>query len=110
MRIHVKRFTITGANVLAVEAGTNCPQGGDGGHGGRALLRFVDLACTGWSLTVQDNDRHLTIDNPRSVELVFLGDSEADGLARALEKAARHLRDQLADDFVDVGKFTMDIP
>ncbi len=68
-------------NLLLVEAGTNCPQGGDSGHGGRTVVRFTDQAGT---------DMRLRIDKgplcPVScVELVFGGDSEHSILIEALE-------------------------
>ena len=34
------------ANTLRVTVGTNCPQGGDSGHGGRTILIFEDLGGT----------------------------------------------------------------
>ena len=31
-------YTATSANILTVRVGTNCPQGGDSGHGGKTVL------------------------------------------------------------------------
>lgn len=80
---------MVGANILRVEVGTNCPCGGDGGHGGRTVLRLFDVGGTSWSVTV-NGDMHCG--SPDGIEIEFKGDSEAVTLLAALEYAARILR------------------
>ena len=38
--VSIKSKVITSANILQVSAGTNCPQGGDAGHGGRTYFKI----------------------------------------------------------------------
>jgi hypothetical protein len=78
------------ANMLTVQAGTNCPQGGDSGHGGRSVLRFINDGATVLSVKV-DGKEH---EDVSEVELVFGGDTEAATLIEGLEFAARVLRGQ----------------
>lgn len=78
----------THASIFRVEAGCTAPQGGDAGHGSRAVLRLSDLGGTTWSVTVDGEERG----HPGSVELWFGGDAEVDNLVRALEFAALTLR------------------
>ena len=51
-RVITKRKCITSANILYVEAGTNCPQGGDGGHGGMTYFMLEDDAGQGLDVKV----------------------------------------------------------
>lgn len=39
-------ITFENFNILKVDVGTNCPCGGDTGHGGRTLLRFTNEGST----------------------------------------------------------------
>ena len=76
------------ANILRVTVGTNCPRGGDSGHGGRTVLIFedgggTDLRCGIDSASAADSKR---------IELVLGGDSEFETLIEGLEFAAQTLR------------------
>jgi hypothetical protein len=73
---------------LGVEAGTNCPQGGDAGHGGRTYLAFVDDGGTCMSVVI-DGQR---IDDVSEIGLIFAGDCERETLVEALEFAAKTIR------------------
>lgn len=75
-------------NNLGVDVGTNCPCGGDSGHGGRTLLRFTDRASTDMSVRVNGGARL----QAESVEIVFGGDSECETFIDALEFALNKLK------------------
>ena len=77
-------------NTLKVQAGTNCPQGGDYGHGGRTVLRLCDESST--AMEVKINDGPLM--DAKCIEIVLGGDSECDTFIEALEFALETLRAQ----------------
>jgi hypothetical protein len=52
-KINIAEKVISGANILRVQTGTNCPQGGDSGHGGRTILRLRDAAGTAMQAKAQ---------------------------------------------------------
>ncbi|WP_426332675.1 hypothetical protein ACN9MH_15290 [Paenibacillus silvae] len=83
-------------NILEVAVGTNAPQGGDSGHGGRTVFRLEDQASTAWSLYVSpEYGDKIVVEQPKSIEIVLGGDSEAHTFIEALEFAAQELRRQL---------------
>ncbi|HNU61740.1 MAG TPA: hypothetical protein PKL04_06040 [Methanofastidiosum sp.] len=41
-------------NILEADVGSNCPCGGDGGHGGKTYLKITDGRNTGWNIKVKD--------------------------------------------------------
>jgi len=82
---------LTAENILSVSAGTNCPQGGDSGHGGRTILSLFDEGGTDMRVRV---DGGAMIEDVRSVELLFGGDSECCSLMDALEFALSVYRQQ----------------
>ncbi|MFW6311199.1 MAG: hypothetical protein ACOC1K_03075 [Nanoarchaeota archaeon] len=86
-------------NVLKVKGGTNCPQGGDSGHGGVTKFRLTDLSSTAWELRFKEKrDRRWQKEGDiESVELVFYGDAEAITFIEALEVAAKNLRKSLKE-------------
>lgn len=86
---------ITHANILKVEVGTNCPQGGDGGHGGRTVLRLSDGGGTDMKCRV-NNGALLDADK---IEIVLSGDSECETFTHALEFALAVLRSTNSDQF-----------
>ncbi len=69
--------------ILRVEAGTNCPKGGDAGHGGRTVLRLRNLGGTSMSACFNGGFLRTVYD----VEVVMGGDAECDALMEALEFA-----------------------
>ena len=75
-------------NVLAVDAGTNCPRGGDSGHGGRTLIRFTNEVSTDMRVCI-DGELQQEVS---SVELVFGGDTECQTVIQALEFALGALK------------------
>lgn len=95
--VPTEKHQISGANIIEVEAGTNCPQGGDSGHGGRTVVRFTDQGGTDWQVSLTDRAgrvRHQ--EYPTIIEIVLGGDSEAGTFAEALEFAAQTIRRQMA--------------
>ena len=79
---------ITSANLLKVQVGTNCPQGGDAGHGGRTVLRLIDFGGTNMRCCIGGHD---LVDTTK-VEIVLLGDSEHETFISALDFALSVLR------------------
>lgn len=77
--------------MMTVQAGTNCPQGGDSGHGGRTVFRVLDDGATDLRVRLNGKAEH----DVQSVELILGGDCEAECFAEALEFAARTIRGQL---------------
>jgi hypothetical protein len=93
-KVPIYSHSMVNANMLTIQAGTNCPQHGDSGHGGRTVLRFIDDGAT--ALTVRVNGKE--VEDPTEVELVFGGDTEAATLIEGLEFAVRVLRGQFGAD------------
>ena len=91
----VRLFThrMDSLNALTIQAGTNCPQGGDSGHGGRTVLRVINEAHT--DLRVRINGG--AMEDVEQIEILLGGDCEAFTFAEGLEFAARVLRLQLRE-------------
>ena len=90
--IEINMEVFDSANVLQVEAGTNCPQGGDTGHGGRTLFRLTDQGGT--DIRVKVDGRQIDIKN--SIEIVLGGDCEHTTFIEALEFALKTYKEQFA--------------
>lgn len=90
-QIQVSSKTFENFNILSVTVGTNCPNGGDSGHGGRTLFRLVNEASTDISVRI-DNNQLQSVD---SVEIVLGGDAECETFIMALEHAVSVLRAQV---------------
>ncbi len=88
LTLHSKE--IHNANILKVHVGTNCPHGGDRGHGGRTLFRLTDLGST--SMQCRVNGGPLV--DASEVEIVLGGDAEHATFIEALEFASGVLRAQ----------------
>jgi len=86
MAITIYRKQFQQDNSLVAEVGSNCPQGGDSGHGGRTILSFEDTGATVLDVVIRDqlgNEQH--IEDVAQVTLIFGGDSEHGTLVQALE-------------------------
>jgi hypothetical protein len=81
IKLHTKTFEDFAT--LTVSIGTNCPQGGDSGHGGRTVLR---LLCDSGDMNVR-TDASPELQHVESIEIVFGGDAECRVFAEALEFA-----------------------
>jgi len=90
LEIHSMEFT--SANILQIDVGTNCPQGGDSGHGGRTLLRLTDLGGTDIRVEVDGIEIPIT----KSIEIVLGGDCEHQTFIEAIEFALKIYRQQYA--------------
>lgn len=84
-----KKKTVVSCNNLTVLSGTNCPMGGDAGHGGKTIVQFIDDAATCWNIYVNGNKIE---ENPEKITIELLGDSECETMIEALEFAAKSLR------------------
>lgn len=80
---------ICAACVLTVTAGTNGMQGGDAGHGCRAVLKFKMSGGDMSAYVVK-----IPVDHTESVELIFGGDAELGCLIEGLKFAAAVLEEQ----------------
>lgn len=90
---------INNFNILRVCVGTNCPQGGDSGHGGRTILELENRGGTVWDVEVQPavyepDNRPVCFESPQKIRIILGGDAEQDTFAKALEFAAKVLKDQ----------------
>jgi len=74
--------------VLTVTAGTNCPMGGDLGHGGRTIFRLTNEASTAATISI-NGEPHQEFEK---FELILSGDSECYVFIKALEFALETLR------------------
>ena len=86
--------TVESCNILTIQAGTNCPQGGDFGHGGRTVLRLINEACTDLRVRVNGG----AVKEVEKIEIILGGDCEAHGLVKGLEFAVKVLNSQLRRD------------
>ena len=87
-RIETVTQEFNSANVLRMRVGTDCPRGGDAGHGGRTVI-ILDSA--NGSTEMHCTQRH------GKIELVFRGDTECETLIDALAFASETLRKMQAD-------------
>ncbi len=88
IEIHSEEFT--SANIIQAEVGTNCPQGGDSGHGGRTILRLIDQGGT--DIRVKVDGQEIRIND--SIEIVLGGDCEHHTFIGALEFALKIYKQQ----------------
>lgn len=86
VNIHIQ--TVTSANILSVAVGTNCPMGGDAGHGGRTVLRLSNEAGTDMRCCIDDGPLRPV----QKIEIVLSGDTECETFIQALEFALVVLR------------------
>ena len=91
--ISTASITFENFNILKVDVGTNCPCGGDTGHGGRTLLRFTNEGSTDMRVRIDGGAQA----EARSIELVFGGDAECQTLIQSLEFALDFLKTSAAN-------------
>ena len=75
-------------NWLSVEVGTNCPQGGDGGHGGRTVLRLAE-DCGPFIVKTDSGEEYAQF-----MEITMEGDTEGETFLDALKFAVMVLEKQ----------------
>lgn len=93
INIETEKYQEIDCNIIEVETGTNCPKGGDNGHGGRTYLRIQDISATFIKIT--------QLSNGNGVELELCGDSECSTLIKALEFAVTKLKEQWENNKID---------
>jgi hypothetical protein len=86
--IPISVTTFESLNIITVHAGTNCPAGGDSGHGGRTIFGITNNASS--DLRVGVNGEPPTEVN--AVEIVLGGDTECETFIQALEHALNVLK------------------
>ena len=84
------QYVETNCNILQVEVKTNCPQGGDSGHGGHTVFELKDLAATDITVIPIQAGR----EGAGGVRLEFGGDTECETLIKCLRFAADELERQ----------------
>lgn len=89
--IELYKKEIASANILDVVAGTNCPQGGDSGHGGRTVFRLINQGGT--DIRIKVDGKGIMIND--SVEIVLGGDCECNTFIEALEFAINVYKSKL---------------
>lgn len=89
-QIPISSVTFQNSNILSVSVGTNCPAGGDSGHGGRTIFRLTNGASTDMSVSTDEGP----LQQVDSVEIVLGGDTECQTFIQALEHAVNVLRAQ----------------
>ena len=94
--LKVEKETISRANILSVEVGTNIPMGGDAGHGGKTVFRLKDEGATTWTLKWKDRyGKETEIDQPQEITIELYGDCEATTFIDALVFAFKSLTRQI---------------
>jgi hypothetical protein len=78
-------YTASSANILKVRVKTNCPMGGDSGHGGRTEFELFDLGSTDIEVSPITNESN------GGVRIILGGDTEAFTFAKCLAFAAHEL-------------------
>ena len=87
----MSKHTATNANILSVAVDTNCPQGGDSGHGGRTTLELLDEGGTDIEVTIIPSEQN----GAGGVRVELGGDSECSTLIECLRFAADELERQV---------------
>lgn len=88
MQIKLINKEIVNCNILQVEAGTNCPMGGDAGHGGRTVFGLKDISSTAMSVEVNG----VKIPDVEEFRIILSGDSEFETFLEALETSIAALK------------------
>jgi len=95
-KVPVRKREFQAFNKMTAIVGTNCPQGGDSGHGGRTLLRIENNASTVWRVHIYDQQGEITtVEFPQAIEIILGGDSEASLFQEILAFATATLDEQL---------------
>ncbi len=106
-RVKIKTKTISSANILKVSAGTNCPQGGDAGHGGRTYLKLKNEAGT--SLEIKVNGQEFDLANDGEFEIILAGDTECETFIKALKFTVATLESQVNGEEEEITTEEIDI-
>lgn len=80
---------------LEVTVETNGYQGGDASHGGYLKIEFKNLGATNWECNVNGYFEKERINLPKSVELIFRGDSEIENFYESIKHIKEYLDKKL---------------
>lgn len=80
---------------LEVAVETNGYQGGDAKKGGYLEVEFKDLGATNWECNVNGYFEKERINLPKSVELIFKGDSEIENFYESIKHIKEYLDKKL---------------
>lgn len=94
----IKRWVkhVTGFCLVDIAAGTNCPQGGDAGHGGRTFLE-VHQECGYVDVEVWINGKCERFYGASGFRVMVAGDDECRWFARALSFGLECIRKSWPD-------------
>jgi hypothetical protein len=106
-KVKIKTVEITSANILRVSVGTNCPQGGDAGHGGRTYFKLENVAGT--AMVVKVNDKEIDLSNDGKLEIILAGDTECETFFESLKFVVNVLENQLNETKQKVNERVIDI-
>ncbi len=106
-KVEVVTKEITSANILKVSVGTNCPQGGDAGHGGRTYFKLEEKA--GGSIAVKINGKNFDLCNGGQLEIILSGDTECETFLESLRFAVDILERQISRESVNVNTVDLEI-
>ena len=83
---------------LEVTVETNGYQGGDAKKGGYLEVEFKDLGATNWECNVNGYFEKERINLPKSVKLIFRGDSEIQNFYESIKHIKEYLDKKLEED------------
>lgn len=84
-------------SIFEVEVKTNGYHGGDAGHGGYLEVEFKDSAATSWECIVDNIKQKEITEFPRSVKLIFRGDSEIQNFYESIKHIKEYLDKKLGE-------------
>ena len=83
------------ASILEITVDTNGYQGGDAIRGGFLKVEFKNLGATNWECNVDGYFEKERINLPKSVELIFRGDSEIENFYESIKHIKEYLDKKL---------------
>jgi hypothetical protein len=90
--IATRKATVQSACITHGKVETNCPQGGDSGHGGFARFEITDGSGADLLVTFVDREGEIfNLDDIKSIAIEVQGDHEANNLKAMLRWAANTL-------------------
>ena len=107
IKLEAQMKELSFSNCLGIVAGTNCPKGGDSGHGGRTYLRIENLGGTDMSVRL---DKSGLFNQVEAIEIMLGGDSECETLIDALKFALRILENQFKGSEENVKSLSIELP
>ena len=106
-KVKIKTIEISSANILRVSVGTNCPKGGDSGHGGRTYFKLDNVAGT--TMVVKVNSKEMDLSNNGTLEIILSGDTECATFLESLKFAVNALENQLNEAKQKINEQVIDI-